>query len=147
MFFPNLEELNLPGLGTFMLLKENLTIYLPKLTKLNLHANQNPQIVETSEKPHYRKRLRFNRQPFSSMNIEGSHSFETIDVSINKFKSLYIMDDPKTCESQNQLCVGWMRGLKKLQSMFCEIETFSIEYSSLDPVPNLSTLNLSATII
>lgn len=141
-FFPSLEQLSLQGLGVFELSTRNWTKLVPKLTTLNLADNKNPLLANLMKNLTNITKLDLSINRIHFMKMVELPNFENVDVSSNKFHSLHITDDPKTCKSDNQLCVGSMKGLKGLKAALCKIETFTIDYSLFDPVPNLTTLNL-----
>lgn len=142
--YPSLEDLALNDVGAKKLSSKNLAKLMPNLTTLNLGFNIGLDIADLMKNfPPSLKKLDLESNNVSFINFTGHHKLEILNLHKNNFQSLYFTDDSTTCESNNQLCVGWMNGLEELKVSYCGIEKITFQKFSFNPVPNLKILYLT----
>lgn len=142
--FPDLEVLSLRRVGARKISAKNWSTFIPKLSTLDLAFNEDLDFTDLMKNfPPSIKQLdaRYSNSRF--VNLTGIHNLELIWLDESRFRSLHISDNSTTCKSDNQLCIGWMKSLREISVQSCDIELFSFQYFSFDPVPNLEKLDLS----
>lgn len=142
--YPNLKRLNLTGLGTSKLLVQNWTKLMPKLEQLSLSRNRLKLTDLVKDLPVNLKLLwvEYNDNDNHYLKMDGFQDLWTLDVSGHKFENLYITDNVATCQSDHQLCIGYLKTLDLIWINSCDIHVFNIQYFSFDPLPSLKTLSL-----
>lgn len=143
-FYPNLENLYLKNVGAKRASTKNWEALMPKLETLDLLMNQNLDVQDLMKNfPRSIKNLSLTNNNVKFVDLTDIQNLNILKIDENNFTNFYITDNVTTCQSKNQLCIGWLMNLIELSATNCHIKQFNIEYFSFDPLPNLKILDLS----